>query len=119
MQKPEKKKKSVMTIDVGGTNVKVLVTGQKEATKIPSGKPMTAKKMVAAVKKATAGVKYSYVSIGYPGPVLQGQPAMEPHNLGPGWVAIDYKKAFRCPVKIVHHTAPPALRSYAGGRMFF
>jgi polyphosphate glucokinase len=119
MPLPEKKKKSVLTIDVGGTNVKILVTGQKEATKIPSGKAMTAKKMVASVKKAAASEKYSCVSIGYPGPVLQGQPAMEPHNLGPGWVAMDYKKAFGCPVKIVNDAALQALGSYEGGRMLF
>ncbi|SRR5258706_9316634 len=112
-------KKSILTIDVGGTNVKVLLTGQKEPTKIPSGPTMTCKKMVAEVKKATAGWKFEGVSIGYPGPVAQGQPAIEPHNLGAGWCSMDFKKAFGVPVKIVNDAALQALGSYEGGRMLF
>src|SRR5262249_29287991 len=96
-----------------------LCTGQKEATKIPSGKTMNAKKMVSSVKKAAQSWGYTHVSLGYPGPVAQGQPAMEPHNLGPGWVAMDYKKAFGVPVKIVNDAALQALGSYQGGRMLF
>ncbi len=115
----KKNTKSILTIDVGGTNVKVLLTGQKEPTKIPSGTEMTCKKMVAEVKKAASTWKYDGVSIGYPGPVVQGQPAIEPHNLGSGWVGMDYKKAFGVPVKIVNDAALQALGSYEGGRMLF
>ena len=60
----------ILVIDVGGTNVKVLATGRKDPVKIPSGPAMTARAMVAAVRKATAGWKYTGVSIGYPGPVI-------------------------------------------------
>src|SRR5260370_37450954 len=115
----KKNTKSILTIDVGGTNVKVLLTGQKEPTKIPSGTTMTCKKMVAEVKKAAASWKYDGVSIGYPGPVAQGQPAIEPHNLGAGWCSMDFKKAFGVPVKIVNDAALQALGSYEGGRMLF
>jgi predicted NBD/HSP70 family sugar kinase len=115
----KKNTKSILTIDVGGTNVKVLLTGQKEPTKIPSGTTMTCKKMVVEVKKAASTWKYDGVSIGYPGPVVQGQPAIEPHNLGSGWVGMDYKKAFGVPVKIVNDAALQALGSYEGGRMLF
>ena len=37
----------VLVIDVGGTNVKTLATGQQEPIKFPSGPEMTAKAMVA------------------------------------------------------------------------
>ena len=111
--------KNILTIDVGGTNVKILLTGQKDPIKIPSGTEMTCKKMVEEVKKAAAGWKYDGVSIGYPGPVVGGQPAIEPHNLGSGWVSMDYKKAFGVPVKIVNDAALQALGSYEGGRMLF
>lgn len=117
--KVRKKQLAVLVIDVGGTHVKVLADGQKEPVKIPSGPTMTARQMVAAVRKATAGWKYSVVSIGYPGPVLHHQPVTEPHNLGGGWVGFDFKKAFGRPVKLVNDAAMQALGSYAGKRMLF
>jgi polyphosphate glucokinase len=110
---------SILVIDVGGTNVKVLATGQKVPIKIPSGPKMTAKKMVKQVRQATADWKYSVVSIGYPGPVIHGHPVSEPHNLGGGWVGFDFKKAFGRPVKIVNDAAMQALGIYHGGRMLF
>ena len=110
---------SILVIDVGGTHVKVLATGQKEPIKIGSGPKMTAAKMVKEVRKATVGWKYSAVSIGYPGPVVHGHPLSEPHNLGGGWVGFDFKKAFGVPVKIVNDAAMQALGIYHGGRMLF
>ena len=44
---------NVLVIDVGGTNVKILATGQKEPVKFPSGPAMTAKAMVAGVSLVT------------------------------------------------------------------
>ncbi len=111
--------KKVLVIDVGGTNVKVSGTGRKEPLKIPSGPEMNAARMAEAVKKAVAGWKYDVVSIGYPGPVTNGKPALEPRNLAPGWVRFDYEKAFGKPVKIVNDAAMQALGSYQGGRMLF
>jgi polyphosphate glucokinase len=115
----KKKPKNILVIDVGGTHVKLLATGQKELIKIDSGPSMTAERMVSAVRAATSGWKYSAVSIGYPGPVLHGRPVAEPHNLGPGWVAFDFEKAFGCPVRLVNDAAMQALGSYKDGRMLF
>ncbi|MCA1561481.1 MAG: ROK family protein [Acidobacteria bacterium] len=106
-------------IDVGGTNVKVCLTGRKVPLKIPSGSKMTAARMAAAVKKATADWEYDSVSIGYPGPVRDGKPASEPKNLGGGWVRFDFRKAFGVPVKIVNDAAMQAMGGYKGGRMLF
>jgi polyphosphate glucokinase len=75
--------------------------------------------MVAGVKKLAADWKFDRVSIGYPGPVLHGQPVAEPHNLAPGWVGFDYRAAFGCPVKVVNDAAMQALGSYKKGRMLF
>lgn len=108
-----------MVIDVGGTHVKVHVTGRGEAIEIPSGKNLTAKQMVAAVKKATAGLKYDVVTIGCPAPVIHERLVVKPHNLGAGWVGFDFKKAFRRPVKLINDAAMQALGSYQGGRMLF
>ena len=80
---------------------------------------MTAKRMVFQVKKITRDWKYDVVSIGYPGPVLQNRPLAEPHNLGRGWVGIDFKAAFGCPVQVVNDAAMQALGSYKGGKMLF
>ena len=115
----QKQQKNILAIDVGGTNIKVLATGQKEPVKIPSGPKMTAKKMVKEVRDATKDWNYSVVSIGYPGPVVHGRPLCNPHNLGGGWVGFDFRKAFGRPVKIVNDAAMQALGIYRGGRMLF
>ena len=109
----------ILVIDAGGTHVKIRATGQAEPVKIASGPKMTAKRMVKDVREATAGWKYSRISIGYPGPVVHGHPLQEPHNLGDGWVGFDFKKAFGHPVKIVNDAAMQALGIYRGGRMLF
>jgi polyphosphate glucokinase len=109
----------VLVVDVGGTHVKVLATGQREPRKVESGPTLTARRMVSAVKKLTADWSYDVVSIGYPGPVLQGRPVAEPRNLGRGWVGFDFRKAFGKPVRIVNDAAMQALGSYEGGRMLF
>ena len=97
--------KNILVIDVGGTHIKVFVTGQKAPVKITSGPKMTAKKMVKKVLEATKGWNYSVVSIGYPAPVIHGHPFCEPHNLGGGWVGFDFRKVFGKPVKMT--TAKP------------
>ena len=93
--------------------------GQKEATKIPSGPTMTASKAVDIVKQASRGWDFDRISLGYPGPIINGRPLREPHNLGGGWVGFDYEKAFGVPVRIVNDAAMQALGSYKGGRMLF
>src|SRR5258706_7101468 len=111
----------ILVIDVGGTHVKVLASGHKAPLETPSEKKMTARKMAAAVKKATsaAGWKYSTVSIGYPGVVVHGRAVHEPHNLGGGWVGFDFKRAFGVPFRMLNDAAMQALGSYHGGRMLF
>ena len=109
----------VLVIDIGGTHVKLLATGQKLPIKIPSGPEMTPGRMATLVKRATAKWKYSAVSIGYPGPVLHGKPVSDPHNLAPGWVGFDFRKAFGRPVKLMNDAALQAIGSYKRGRMLF
>lgn len=110
---------NVLVIDVGGTHVKILATGQKESRKFDSGLTLTPQKMVAGVKQLAADWKYDAVSIGYPGPVLHGKPVAEPHNLASGWVAFDFRAAFGCPVKVVNDAAMQALGGYKRGKMLF
>jgi polyphosphate glucokinase len=110
---------NVLVIDVGGTHVKILATGQKQFREFPSGPTLTAKQMVAGVKKLAGDWKYDAVSIGYPGPVIRNRPLAEPHNLGRGWMGYDFKAAFKRPVKVVNDAAMQALGSYRRGKMLF
>lgn len=117
-KEPQQNEK-VLVIDVGGTHIKVLATGEKEPRKIVSGPRMTAAQMVKQVKQLTRDWKYDRVAIGYPGPVVHGHPIHDPHNLGGGWVGFDFRKAFGHPVKIINDAAMQALGSYRGKRMLF
>jgi polyphosphate glucokinase len=113
------KSRGILVIDVGGTSIKMLASGQKVPRKFPSGPKMTAVKMVRGVKKAVRDWKFDRISLGYPGPVINGHPLREPHNLGTGWMGFDFRKAFGCPVKVINDAAMQALGSYKGGRMLF
>jgi polyphosphate glucokinase len=109
----------VLVVDIGGTNVKILATGQKEPRKTPSGPKLTPKKMVAEVKALAGEWKYDAVAIGYPGRVVDGRIAVEPNNLGRGWVGFDFESAFGRPVRIMNDAAMQALGSYKRGLLLF
>ena len=110
---------NVLVVDVGGSSVKILATGQDEPRKFPSGPKMTAERMVSGVKKLAKDWKYEVVSIGYPGPALRDRAASEPPNLAPGWVGFDFQSAFGCPVRLINDAAMQALGSYRGGKLLF
>ena len=112
-------RRKVLVVDVGGSKVKILVTGEEAPRRFESGPTMTAAEMAAGVLKAAEGWNYDVVSIGYPGVVLHGKPVTEPCNLGPGWVGFDFEAALSHPVKIINDAAMQALGSYEGGKMLF
>lgn len=109
----------VLAVDIGGTNVKILATGQKEPRKTPSGPGLTPRKMVAAVKDLAPDWEYDAIAIGYPGRVLGGRIVLEPKNLGRGWVGFDFASAFGCPVQVMNDAAMQALGSYKSGLLLF
>ena len=109
----------ILVVDVGGTHIKILATGQKTPLKLDSGPKMTARKMCAWIRGAARDWPHDVVSIGYPGPVVHGRPVREPYNLAKGWVGFDFKQALGCPVRIINDAAMQALGSYQGGRMLF
>lgn len=112
-------KRRILVIDVGGTNVKILMRGRRSRVKIPSGPRMTPRRLVAAVKAATRGWRYDAITIGVPTPVVNDAVAEEPANLGRGWVRFDFARAFRKPVHLLNDAAMQALGSYHGGKMLF
>lgn len=109
----------VLVIDVGGTNVKILASGQTEPRRVPSGPALNAAQMVEKVRTLAEGWDFDVVSIGFPGPVRDGSPSGEPPNLGKGWVGFDFAGAFGKPVKLVNDAAMQALGSYDKGKMLF
>jgi predicted NBD/HSP70 family sugar kinase len=109
----------ILVIDVGGTHVKLRVQGEDEVRKIPSGPSFTPQDMIEKVHPATMDWRFDRVTIGYPGPVVDGVVQLEPVNLGSGWVGFDFEKAMERAVKLINDAAMQALGSYDGGRMLF
>jgi predicted NBD/HSP70 family sugar kinase len=112
--------KRVLAVDVGGSHVKLLVDGESEPRRFDSGPRLTAQQMVDRVKEVADGWDYDAVSVGIPAPIHHDRLAVDPVNLGKGWVCFDFEQAFGKPTKIVNDAAMQAIGSYEGdGRMLF
>ena len=109
----------VLVIDVGGTHVKVLASGEEESRRIDSGPKLQAAAMAKAVLELVADWAWDAVTIGVPSPVHGGRIVAEPVNLGSGWVGFDYTAAFGKPTRVVNDAAMQALGSYESGKMLF
>jgi predicted NBD/HSP70 family sugar kinase len=113
------KGRAVLAVDVGGSHVKVLVSGENEARRAPSGPTLTPAEMVKAALAAAHGWQWEVVTVGVPAPVHGGRVVSEPFNLGKGWVGFDFAAAFGKPTKVMNDAAMQALGSYDGGTMLF
>ncbi|RVD56493.1 ROK family protein [Mesorhizobium sp. M2D.F.Ca.ET.185.01.1.1] len=109
----------VLTIDVGGSHVKILTSAGGEMRRVASGPSLTPDQVVGSVKKLAEGLDYDVISMGYPGPVRDNKPSLDPFNLGKGWNGYDFTAAFGKPVKLVNDALMQAIGSYDGGRMLF
>ena len=109
----------VLVLDIGGSNVKLGLTGEKVGTKFATGPNYTPDRLLGDLAKATAGWDYDVVSVGFPGPVIDGRIPYEPLNLGDGWVNIRFDEALGRPVKLINDAAMQAVGCYAGGRLLF
>jgi len=109
----------VLVVDIGGTNVKILATGQTEPRRFPSGRELTPAAMVSGVKELAKDWKYDVVAIGYPGQVRAGRIVSEAKNLGRRWIDFDFTAAFGRPVRIINDAAMQALGSYQKGLLLF
>jgi len=119
--RPEKARTEqiVLTIDVGGSHVKILTTSGGKERRADSGPGLTPQQMIATVKTLAEGLAYDVISMGYPGPVRNNKPSLDPANLGKGWDGYDFSSAFGKPVKVVNDALMQAIGSYDGGRMLF
>ncbi len=109
----------ILVVDIGGTNMKTLATGQTARRRMPSGPTLTPHAMVEAVERLTRDLKFDVVSLGVPALVMRGRVVAEPANLGTGWMGFNFEKAFGRPVKVINDAAMQALGSYRRGRMLF
>ena len=109
----------VLAVDVGGSRVKMLVNGDSERRRFPSGPSLTPEEMVTGVLERTSDWEFSVISVGVPAPVFGGRVVREPFNLGTGWIGFDFEDALGRPTKLMNDAAMQALGSYAGGRMLY
>lgn len=112
-------RKRILVIDIGGSNVKLMISQRVKRRKFSSGRTLTPRQFVSETKKEVTDWKYDAIAIGFPAPVRGGRILAEPKNLGKGWVRFDFRKAFGKPVRIINDAAMQALGSYHGGRMLF
>ena len=111
--------KNVLVIDIGGTNVKLLIS-RDEKRKFPSGPKLTPKQMVKAIEKTVEGWDYDAISIGFPSVVRDGKILRDPKHLGKGWVDWNPEDSLGKPVRVINDAAMQALGSYhKDGRMLF
>ena len=111
---------TVLTVDVGGSHVKMLESGAgRERRRFESGPELGPQQMVERVVALTRDWAYDAVSIGIPAPVHAGRVVADPVNLGSGWVGFDFGAAFGKQTKVVNDAAMQALGSYEGGKMLF
>jgi polyphosphate glucokinase len=111
-------KKKVLVIDIGGSNVKLMIS-RTERRKFKSGPKLTPRALVDQIKPLVADWEFGAISIGFPSPVRNGKIVSEPKNLGKGWVGFNFDKALGKPVRIINDAAMQALGSYRGRRMLF
>ena len=113
------KTKRVLVIDIGGSNVKLMISQRSKRRKFASGARLTPRRFAAETKKLVQDWKFDVVAIGFPAPVVNGRITTEPKNLGRGWVRFNFRKALGKPVRIMNDAAMQALGSYRGKRMLF
>jgi predicted NBD/HSP70 family sugar kinase len=109
----------VLVIDIGGSNVKLMLSGNAEVRKVPSGPDLTPARLLSGTRRAAHGWQFDAVAIGYPGVVKAGRIVEEPQNLGRGWTTFRFSERFGRPVKIINDAAMQALAHARKGRVLF
>ena len=110
--------KKVLVIDVGGTNVKLMIS-RREKRKFDSGPRLSPRQLTAQIKKNTQDWSYDVVSVGFPSVVQNGRIMKDPKHLAKGWIGYDFSKPLGKPTRVMNDAAMQALGSYRGGRMLF
>jgi polyphosphate glucokinase len=111
-------KKRILVIDIGGSNVKVMIS-RAQRRKFESGPKMTPRELVTQLKSLLQDWTFDAISMGFPAPVRNGCIVSEPKHLGPGWTRFNFEKSLGKPVRIINDAAMQALGSFRGRRMLF
>jgi len=112
--------KKILVIDVGGSNVKLMISQEEKRRKFKSGPKLTPNEAVEQIRNETSDWDFEAVSVGFPAPVRDGKIVHDPKHLGKNWAGFDFAKALGKPVRIINDAALQALGSYRGeGRMLF
>ncbi len=109
----------MLVVDVGGSHVKLLASGQDERRRFESGPHMTARQMVDGVLEHASDWDWDVVTLGVPAQVRRGRIVADPVNLGEGWVGFDFEQAFGRPTKVINDAAMQAIGSYEGSKMLY
>lgn len=113
-------KKKILVVDIGGSNVKLMISADEKRRKFPSGPKLGPEETIKGIKEVAADWEYDAVSVGFPAPVRDGVLVTDkPKHLGEGWLKFDFEKALGKPTKVVNDAALQALGSYTDGRMLF
>ena len=79
----------MLSVDVGGSHVKALLSTESERRRFVSGPKLTADEMATGTLKAVEGWSWDAVTVGIPAPIRGDNVVHEPVNLGEGWVGFD------------------------------
>lgn len=109
----------ILVVDIGGSNIKILATGEKKRIKIASDPDLSPQQLVEQVTEATRHWQYDVISLGCPCVVRDNAPAKDPVNLGSGWTGFNFEKAFGLPTKVINDATMQAVGCYQGGSMLF
>jgi polyphosphate glucokinase len=112
--------KKILVVDIGGSNVKLMISQEGKRRKFKSGPKLTPHEAVEGIKKKAGDWMFEAVAIGFPAPVRDGKIVSDPKHLGKNWAGFDFAKALGKPVRVINDAALQALGSYhANGRMLF
>src|SRR5437879_12678917 len=111
-------KRNILVVGIRGTQVKGMLSPQDEL-KFDSGAGMTPRDFVRRFHQATADLKFSAVSIGFPAPVRGGKIVKDPKHLGDGWAGFNFSRVLGKPTRVINDAAMQALGSHVHGRLLF
>lgn len=113
-------KKKILVVDIGGSNVKLMISAEEKRRKFASGPKLAPEETIEQIKEVAGDWEYDAVSVGFPSAVREGTILKNPKNLGKGWMDFDFEKALGKPTRVINDAALQALGSYEGtGRMLF
>ena len=101
--------KKILVIDVGGSNVKMMISQEEKRRKFPSGPKLGPEEAVAQIREQTSDWSYDAVAVGFPAPVREGKIVVAPKHLGKGWAGFDFARPFGKPVRVINDAALQAL----------